>query len=60
MNLVQMSLSGAVMILAIIVVRVLAINRLPKKVFVLLWYVVLFRLWLLMEYHGYSSGGIGA
>lgn len=44
MNLVQMSLSGAVMILAIIVVRALAINRLPKKVFVLLWDVVLFRL----------------
>lgn len=44
MNLVQMSLSGAVMTLAIIVVRALAINRLPKKVFVLLWEMVILRL----------------
>lgn len=44
MGLVQMSVSGAVMILAIIVVRALAINKLPKKVFVLLWDVVLLRL----------------
>lgn len=44
MSLVQMSISAAVMILAIIVVRALAINKLPKKVFVLLWEVVLLRL----------------
>ena len=44
MNLVQMSLSGAVMIIAIMVMRTLTINRLPKKVFVLLWDVVLLRL----------------
>ena len=44
MSLLQMSFSAAVMILAIIVVRILAINKLPKKVFVLLWDVVLLRL----------------
>lgn len=44
MSLLQMSFSGAVMILAIIVIRALAINKLPKKVFVLLWEVVLLRL----------------
>ena len=44
MTLIQMSFSTAVMILAIIVVRALAINKLPKKVFVLLWEVVLLRL----------------
>ena len=44
MSLLQMSFSGAVMILAIIVVRTLAINKLPKKVFALLWEVVLLRL----------------
>ena len=44
MTLVQMSFSAAVMVLAIIVVRALAINKLPKKVFVLLWEVVLLRL----------------
>ena len=44
MSLLQMSFSAAAMILAIIVVRALAINKLPKKVFVLLWNVVLLRL----------------
>ncbi len=44
MNLLQMSVSGAVMIVAVIVVRALTVNRLPKKIFVLLWGVVLFRL----------------
>lgn len=33
MGLLQMSLSGAVMIIAIIVIRALAINHLPKKTF---------------------------
>ena len=37
MSLLQMSFSSAVMILVISVVRALAINKLPKKVFVLLW-----------------------
>lgn len=44
MSLLQMSFAAAVMILAIIVVRALAINKLPKKVFLLLWDVVLLRL----------------
>ena len=44
MSLLQMSFSGGVMILAIIVVRTFTINRLPKKVFGLLWGAVLLRL----------------
>ena len=44
MSLMEMSFAAAVMILAIIVVRALAINKLPKKVFLLLWDVVLLRL----------------
>lgn len=44
MNLLQMSFSGAIMVLAIIVVRAVAINKLPKKVFVLCWEMVLLRL----------------
>lgn len=44
MSLPQMSVSGAVLIAVIAVVRVLAIHRLPKRVFVLLWGVVLLRL----------------
>lgn len=44
MSLLQMSFSGAVMILAIIMVRALAINKLPKRVFLILWELVLLRL----------------
>lgn len=44
MNLLQMSISGGIMILAIIVIRALAINRLPKKTFTALWGIVLLRL----------------
>lgn len=44
MNLLQMSLFGAVMILVIVVIRALAINKLPKKAFLALWGVVVVRL----------------
>ena len=44
MNLLQMSRSGAVMILVIVVIRALAINKLPKKAFLVLWGVVTVRL----------------
>lgn len=44
MNLIQMSISGAIMILAVIVIRALAINRLPKKTFLALWGIALLRL----------------
>jgi hypothetical protein len=44
MNILQMSVSAAILILAIVVIRALAIHRLPKKTFVALWGVALFRL----------------
>lgn len=44
MNLLQMSFAGAILILAIIVIRALAINKLPKKTFLALWGVALLRL----------------
>lgn len=44
MSLLQMSLSGAVMILAVVVIRALAINAFPKRTFLSLWGVVLLRL----------------
>lgn len=44
MNLLQMSIYGAILILAVIVIRSAAINRLPKKVFLVLWWLVLLRL----------------
>lgn len=44
MSLLQMSFSGAVMIAAVIVIRAFAINRLPKRTFLILWGIVLLRL----------------
>lgn len=44
MTLLGMSIFAAVLILAVVVIRLLAINRLPKKTFVILWSVVLCRL----------------
>lgn len=44
MSLLQMSFSGAVLILAITVVRAVAINKLSKKTFLFLWGIALVRL----------------
>lgn len=44
MTLWQMSFTGAVLILAITVIRALAINKLPKKTFLALWGIALLRL----------------
>ena len=38
MSLLQMSVSGAVLIFVITVIRALAMDRVPKKTFLLLWY----------------------
>ncbi len=46
MSLLQMSFAGAVMILANIVIRALAINLLPKKTFSALWGIAVVRLLL--------------
>lgn len=44
MSLLRMSLSGAVMILAVVIIRALAIHKLPKRTFSLMWDIVLVRL----------------
>ncbi len=44
MSLLQMSIYGAILILAVVVIRAAAINRLPKKTFLVLWGLVLIRL----------------
>jgi len=44
MSLLQMSFSGAAMILTVVVIRALALHKLPKKTFLALWGVVLVRL----------------
>ena len=44
MSLLQMSFSGAILILTIVVIRAMSINILPKRTFLILWGVVLLRL----------------
>ena len=44
MNLLQMSLYGAVLILVITALRAIAINKLPKKTFLILWGIAMVRL----------------
>lgn len=46
MSLIEMSVSGAVMILVIAVVRAVALNKLPKRTFLALWGIALVRLML--------------
>ncbi len=46
MSVLQMSLSGAVLILIVLAVRAVGMDRLPKGTFVALWYVALARLLL--------------
>lgn len=44
MNLVEMSVCGGIMILAVLLLRLLFLERLPKKMFLFLWGIVLLRL----------------
>lgn len=44
MSLLQMSFLGTVIILLIVVLRAVRINRLPKKTFLILWWIALIRL----------------
>ena len=44
MSLLQMSFAGGVLILAVIVLRAMALNRLPKGTFLVLWAVAVLRL----------------
>ena len=44
MNLVEMSVCGGIMILMVLLLRLLFLERLPKKMFLFLWGIVLLRL----------------
>ena len=44
MSLLHMSFAGAVMILAVTIIRALVIYRVPKKTFLVLWGITLARL----------------
>ena len=62
MGLLQMSLYGAIMILAVVLIRTAAVNMLPKRMFIVLWCVVLTRLLIPFEitsdYSVYSLLGV--
>ena len=55
MSLLQMSVSGAVMILVITVIRALAMNRVPKNTFLALWGIALVRLLLPFSFPSWFS-----
>lgn len=55
MGILQMSFTGAVIILAVILIRALAINRLPKKTFLALWGITLIRLLVPFRLHSIFS-----
>ena len=46
MSLLQMSFAGGVLIFVVLILRTIFINRMPKKTFLALWWVVLLRLLL--------------
>lgn len=49
MDIVQMSLSASVLIVVVVIIRSLALHKLPKKTFIILWGVVICRLLLLFS-----------
>jgi beta-lactamase regulating signal transducer with metallopeptidase domain len=44
MNILQMSITAGLLIIAVVIIRAIALNKLPKKMFIVLWGVALFRL----------------
>ena len=44
LTLLEVSFSGAVFIIAVVLIRAITIHRLPKKTFLVLWEMVLLRL----------------
>jgi hypothetical protein len=44
MSILQMSISAGLLVIAIVLIRSVGLNRLPKKMFLVLWGVALFRL----------------
>lgn len=46
MNVLEVSITASILILIIIVIRLLFINRLPKKAFLVLWGIVLIKIFL--------------
>jgi len=44
MNILQMSMTAGLLIIAVVIIRAVALNKLPKRMFLVLWGVLLFRL----------------
>ncbi|HEX3076957.1 MAG TPA: hypothetical protein VHQ24_08850, partial [Lachnospiraceae bacterium] len=58
MGIFQMSLAAGLLIIIIIVIRKIAIQKLPKKLFVILWGVVLIRLLFPISFQTTMSNNI--
>lgn len=55
MDIIKMSLSASVMIVAIVIIRALTLNKLPKRTFLVLWGVVVCRLLIPFSIPSYLS-----
>ena len=55
MSLLRMSLSGTILILAVVVIRAIAIHKLPKKAFLAFWWIAVIRLLLPVSFPAVSK-----
>lgn len=55
MSLLRMSLSGAILILVVVVIRAIAINKLPQRAFLVFWGIAIVRLLLPISFPSVSS-----
>ena len=55
MSLLQMSISAGLLVIAIVLIRAVCLNKLPKSAFLMLWGVALFRLLVPMSISGQFS-----
>ncbi len=55
LTLLEMTLTGGIMILLVLLIRVIFLNRLPKTAFIVMWAVVLVRLMIPISFVGLIS-----
>lgn len=55
MSLLRMSLSGAILIMVVVVIRAIAINKLPQRAFLVFWGIAIVRLLLPISFPPVSS-----
>ena len=60
MSIFQMSITASVLVLAVVVIRSFALNKLPKIVFMILWIMLLFCLLIAFYIFGLGSASLAA